>query len=192
MGKNDYFFSTNPWIVDHLQDNNWAILSKNMTLPENPRKRNKVLFNLHEMRDVYGRLHLLTIYEDANGTSFTEASQVFTEIPLRESLIMAKQLGQDSIIYKLDRVCRKISTAADTDSRLKESDILATFDLSGGITYELFREILAARLAEPTVTTFEGTPPYVMTDNMYLMLPRPSYILIKKYKRLEEAFKIGV
>ena len=130
MGKNDYFFSTNPWIVDHLQDNNWAILSKNMTLPENPRKRNKVLFNLHEMRDVYGRLHLLTIYEDATGTSFTEESQLFADFPLRESLIMAKKLGQDSIIYKLDHVCRKISTAADTDSRLKESDILATFDLS--------------------------------------------------------------
>ena len=192
MAKNDYFFSTNPWIVDHLQNNNWAILSKNITFPENPSERNKVLFNLHEMRGMYGRLHLLTIYEDATGTSFTEESQLFADFPLRESLIMAKQLGQDSIIYKLDRVCRKISTAADTDSRLKESDILATFDLSGGITYELFREILATRLTYPTVTTFEGEQPYVMTDNMYLMLPRPSYMLIKKYKRLEEAFKIGV
>ena len=192
MAKNDYFFSTNPWIVDHLQNNNWAILSKNITFPENPSERNKVLFNLHEMRGMYGRLHLLTIYEDATGTSFTEESQLFADFPLRESLIMAKKLGQDSIIYKLDRVCRKISTAADTDSRLKESDILATFDLSGGITYELFREILATRLTDPTVTTFEGEQPYVMTDNMYLMLPRPSYMLIKKYKRLEEAFKIGV
>ena len=173
-------------LAEYLENKNWAILCTKKALPDDAAEKEKVLQDLNSVNKL-GKDYFQTRYIDASGANLDEESVLYYDIPLRDALQVARKIGQEYIMYKQGSICQKISTHADVKAGIKASDIAAAFDLSGGVTYELMKEIFTARLAEPAVTAFEGVAPYKLTDIMYVIMTRPSYFHTeKKYIRLED------
>ena len=173
-------------LAEYLENKNGAILCTKKALPDDAAEKEKVLQDLNSVNKL-GKDYFQTRYIDASGANLDDESVLYYDIPLRDALQVARKIGQEYIMYKQGSICQKISTHADVKAGIKASDIAAAFDLSGGVTYELMKEIFTARLAEPAVTAFEGVAPYKLTDIMYVIMTRPSYFHTeKKYIRLED------